>query len=79
MRDLAERILEQDFVPRNGPLGADVSPRLEPTGVYDAWPILRKGPFFLPTNEETALLQGQAGRHVQGAVHERAEDLCYWV
>ena len=45
--------------------------------MYDEWPILRKGPFLLPTNEEPALLKGQAGRRVQGAVHERAEDLLY--
>ena len=77
MRDHAARILEQAYDPRNGPVGEDVSPRLAPTGMYDAWPLLCKGPFLLPTNEEAAILQGQPGRRMQGAVHERAEDLCY--
>ena len=75
MRDHAARILEQAYDPRNGPVGEDVSPRLDPTGMYDAWPLLCKGPFLLPTNEEAAILQGQPGRRMQGAVHERAEDL----
>ena len=77
MRDHAERILARDYDPRNGPIGAAASPLLERTRTYDAWPLLCKGPFLLPTNEEIALLKGQAGRRVQGAVHERAEDLFY--
>ena len=71
MRDHAARILEQAYDPRNGPVGEDVSPRLDPTGMYDAWPLLCKGPFLLPINEEAAILQGQPGRRMQGAVHER--------
>ena len=48
-----------------------------PAPACGAWPILRKGPFLLPTQHEAQLLADQKANRSLQVVLEIAEDLCY--